>query len=137
MPAALAELTLTLPYNDPQAAQDLLPEKGDQIAAVIVEPIAGNMNCIPPVGGFLETLRECCDRHGSILIIDEVMTGFRVGLTGAQGHYGIEADLTTLGKVIGGGMPVGAFGGKREIMIHWLRLGLCIRQEPCQEIPSP
>lgn len=98
-------------------------EIGDQIACIIVEPVAGNMNCIPPVPGFLETLREVCDQHGALLILDEVMTGFRVSLTGAQGHYGIEADLTTLGKVIGGGMPVGAFGGKREIMEQIAPLG--------------
>ncbi|MDX1269007.1 MAG: aminotransferase class III-fold pyridoxal phosphate-dependent enzyme, partial [Oceanisphaera sp.] len=89
----------------------------------IVEPVAGNMNCIPPLPGFLETLREQCDQYGSVLIIDEVMTGFRIGLSGAQGHYGIEADLTTLGKVIGGGMPVAAFGGKREIMEQIAPLG--------------
>ena len=116
IPASLAEHTLTLEYNNPQQVEDLFNEMGDQIACIIVEPVAGNMNCIPPVPGFLETLREQCSRHGSVLIFDEVMTGFRVGLTGAQGRYGIEPDLTTLGKVIGGGMPVGAFGGKREIM---------------------
>ena len=116
IPASLAEHTLTLEYNNPQQVEDLFNEMGDQIACIIVEPVAGNMNCIPPIPGFLETLREQCSRHGSVLIFDEVMTGFRVGLTGAQGRYGIEPDLTTLGKVIGGGMPVGAFGGKREIM---------------------
>ena len=116
IPASLAEHTLTLEYNNPQQVEDLFNEIGDQIACIIVEPVAGNMNCIPPVPGFLEALREQCSRHGSLLIFDEVMTGFRVGLTGAQGRYGIEPDLTTLGKVIGGGMPVGAFGGKREIM---------------------
>ena len=116
IPASLAEHTLTLEYNNPQQVEDLFNEMGDQIACIIVEPVAGNMNCIPPVPGFLETLREQCSSHGSVLIFDEVMTGFRVGLTGAQGRYGIEPDLTTLGKVIGGGMPVGAFGGKREIM---------------------
>jgi glutamate-1-semialdehyde 2,1-aminomutase len=96
---------------------------GEQIACVIVEPVAGNMNCIPPVAGFLETLREQCTQYGSVLIIDEVMTGFRLGLQGAQGYYGIEADLTCLGKVIGGGMPVGAFGGKRHIMEKIAPLG--------------
>jgi len=116
IPASLAEHTLTLEYNNPQQVENLFNEMGDQIACIIIEPVAGNMNCIPPVPGFLETLREQCSRHGSVLIFDEVMTGFRVGLTGAQGRYGIEPDLTTLGKVIGGGMPVGAFGGKREIM---------------------
>ena len=90
---------------------------------MIVEPVAGNMNCIPPVPGFLQTLREVCSNSGAVLILDEVMTGFRLGLQGAQGYYGIEADLTTLGKVIGGGMPVGAFGGKREIMEQIAPLG--------------
>ncbi len=116
IPASLAEHTLTLEYNNPQQVEQLFDDIGDQIACLIVEPVAGNMNCIPPVPGFLETLREQCSRHGSVLIFDEVMTGFRVGLTGAQGHYGIQPDLTTLGKVIGGGMPVGAFGGRRDIM---------------------
>ncbi len=116
IPASLAEHTLTLEYNNPQQVEQLFDDIGDQIACLIVEPVAGNMNCIPPLPGFLETLREQCSRHGSVLIFDEVMTGFRVGLTGAQGHYGIRPDLTTLGKVIGGGMPVGAFGGRRDIM---------------------
>ncbi len=116
IPASLAELTLTLEYNNPQQVVDLFSDIGDRIACIIVEPVAGNMNCIPPTEGFLETLRTQCTQHGSVLIFDEVMTGFRVGLTGAQGRYGIQPDLTTLGKVIGGGMPVGAFGGKREIM---------------------
>ncbi len=116
VPAVVAEHTLTLSYNDPDAVKALFAEQGEQIACIIVEPVAGNMNCIPPDTGFLETLREQCDRYGAVLIFDEVMTGFRVSLTGAQGHYGITPDLTTLGKVIGGGMPVGAFGGKREIM---------------------
>ena len=96
---------------------------GAQTACVIIEPVAGNMNCIPPVDGFLEGVRETCTKHGAVLIFDEVMTGFRVALGGAQGHYGITPDLTTLGKVIGGGMPVGAFGGKREIMQHIAPLG--------------
>jgi len=96
---------------------------GDRIACIIVEPVAGNMNCIPPAPGFLKTLREVCNESGAVLILDEVMTGFRFGLTGAQGYYGIEADLTTLGKVIGGGMPVGAFGGKRAIMEHIAPVG--------------
>jgi glutamate-1-semialdehyde 2,1-aminomutase len=116
VPAALAEHTLTLQYNDAQQVRDTFAHLGDEIACIIVEPVAGNMNCIPPVVGFLETLREVCDAHGSVLIFDEVMTGFRVGLGGVQGLYGITPDLTTLGKVIGGGMPVGAFGGRREIM---------------------
>lgn len=116
VPAALAEHTMTLTYNDPEGVRKAFAEHGDNIACIIVEPVAGNMNCIPPAPGFLEALREVCDQSGAVLILDEVMTGFRFGLAGAQGHYNIEADLTTLGKVIGGGMPVGAFGGKREIM---------------------
>jgi glutamate-1-semialdehyde 2,1-aminomutase len=116
VPASLAEHTLTLTYNDSQQVRDAFNRLGDQIAAIIVEPVAGNMNCIPPQPGFLETLREVCDQHGTVLIFDEVMTGFRVALGGAQALYGITPDLTTLGKVIGGGMPVGAFGGRRDIM---------------------
>ena len=123
VPAALADLTLTLTYNDPDGVRAAFAEYGDRIACVIVEPVAGNMNCIPPAPGFLETLREVCTESGAVLILDEVMTGFRFGLQGAQGFYGIEADLTTLGKVIGGGMPVGAFGGKREIMEQIAPLG--------------
>jgi glutamate-1-semialdehyde 2,1-aminomutase len=123
VPAALADLTLTLTYNDPESVRAAFAEYGDRIACVIVEPVAGNMNCIPPAPGFLETLREVCSASGAVLILDEVMTGFRFGLQGAQGFYGIEADLTTLGKVIGGGMPVGAFGGKREIMEQIAPLG--------------
>jgi glutamate-1-semialdehyde 2,1-aminomutase len=116
VPAAVAENTITLAYNDSEAAAELFAQIGEQIACIIVEPVAGNMNCIPPVPGFLETLRKVCDQYGSVLIFDEVMTGFRVGLRGAQGFYNIKPDLTTLGKVIGGGMPVGAFGGSRKIM---------------------
>ncbi|EIC28736.1 MULTISPECIES: glutamate-1-semialdehyde 2,1-aminomutase [Methylomicrobium] len=116
VPAAVAENTITLTYNDSESVAELFAQIGERIACVIVEPVAGNMNCIPPAPGFLETLRKVCDDYGSVLIFDEVMTGFRVGLHGAQGVYGIKPDLTTLGKVIGGGMPVGAFGGSREIM---------------------
>ena len=116
VPASLADHTITLTYNDCEGVKQAFAEIGDQVACIIVEPVAGNMNCIPPLPGFLETLREQCTKAGALLILDEVMTGFRLGLTGAQGYYGIEADITTLGKVIGGGMPVGAFGGKREIM---------------------
>ena len=123
VPAALADHTVTLTYNDIEGVKQAFAEIGDQVAGVIVEPVAGNMNCVPPIPGFLETLREQCDASGAVLIIDEVMTGFRVSPTGAQGHYGVEADLTTLGKVMGGGMPVGAFGGKREIMSHIAPLG--------------
>ncbi len=116
VPASLAEHTLTLSYNSIEQVEQVFAQIGDQIAGVIVEPVAGNMNCIPPVNGFLQSLRNCCDQHGSVLIFDEVMTGFRVGPGGAQALYNIQADLTTLGKIIGGGMPVGAFGGKKEIM---------------------
>lgn len=123
VPAALAEHTVTLPYNDLDALETCFEELGEQIACIIVEPVAGNMNCIPPLPGFLEGLRSACDRHGSVLIFDEVMTGFRVALGGAQAHYGVTPDLTCLGKIVGGGMPVGAFGGKREIMSHISPLG--------------
>lgn len=123
VPASMAEHTITLTYNDIEGVEQAFREVGDQIACIIVEPVAGNMNCVPPVPGFLEGLRAVCDQYGTVLILDEVMTGFRLGLQGAQGYYGIEADLTTLGKVIGGGMPVGAFGGKREIMEHIAPLG--------------
>ncbi|RLU00859.1 MAG: glutamate-1-semialdehyde-2,1-aminomutase [Ketobacter sp.] len=116
VPASLAEHTLTLEYNNIDQVKQVFSEIGSEIACIIVEPVAGNMNCIPPVPGFLEALREVCDVSGAVLILDEVMTGFRVSLQGAQGYYGITPDLTTLGKVIGGGMPVGAFGGKKEIM---------------------
>jgi len=123
VPAAFARHTVTLPYNDLDAVAACLAEKGKEIACIIIEPVAGNMNCIPPVAGFHEGLRQLCDQHGVVLIFDEVMTGFRVGLGGAQGHYGITPDLSTFGKVIGGGMPVGCFGGKKEIMSHIAPLG--------------
>jgi len=123
VPAALAEHTVTLPYNDIDKVKEAFSHIGGQVACIIVEPVAGNMNCIPPVPGFLEGLREVCDEYGSVLIFDEVMTGFRVALGGAQAHYGIQPDMTTLGKVVGGGMPVGAFGGKREIMEKIAPLG--------------
>lgn len=116
VPPAVADLTVTLPYNDLEAVTRCLAESGQDVAAIIVEPVAGNMNCIPPVPGYLEGLRSACDEHGCLLIFDEVMTGFRVALQGAQGLFGITPDLSTFGKVIGGGMPVGAFGGKREFM---------------------
>jgi len=123
VPAALAEHTLTLEYNNVDQVREVLNEVGDEVACIIVEPVAGNMNCIPPVDGFLQGLREVCDAHGVVLIFDEVMTGFRVALGGAQAYYGVKPDLTTLGKVIGGGLPVGAFGGKREIMEYIAPLG--------------
>ena len=116
VPASLADHTLTLPYNDAEAVSQLLKTNGNDIACIIVEPVAGNMNCIPPETGFLECLRTLCDQYGIVLIFDEVMSGFRVALGGAQQVYGVTPDLTTLGKVIGGGMPVGAFGGRAKIM---------------------
>ncbi len=116
VPSAYADLTLTLPFNDLDAVAACFSEQGSEIACLIVEPVAGNMNCIPPLEGYLEGLRKLCDQQGVVLIFDEVMTGFRVALGGAQSLYGITPDLSTFGKVIGGGMPVGAFGGKRELM---------------------
>ena len=116
VPACLAEHTLTLAYNDLDQVRETFAASGDKIACIIVEPVAGNMNCIPPVEGFLEGLREICTEHGAVLIFDEVMTGFRTALGGVQSIYNIKPDLTTLGKVIGGGMPVGAFGGRKDIM---------------------
>lgn len=116
VPAALAHLTLTLPYNDIDAVRELLAERGGDIAAIIVEPVAGNMGCVPPEPGFLEGLVAEAHAQGSLVIFDEVMTGFRVGPSGAQGRYGITPDLTTLGKIVGGGMPAAAFGGRAELM---------------------
>ena len=116
VPKAAADLTLTLPYNDIDAAAALFAEHGDDIAGLIIEPVAGNMNCIPPRDGYLQALRELCTTHGVLLIFDEVMTGFRVALGGAHAHYGITPDLTCFGKIIGGGMPVGAYGGRRDLM---------------------
>lgn len=116
VPASLAALTITLPYNDLDACSAFFQQRGHEVACIIVEPVAGNMNLIPPRPGFLQGLRQLCDDYSAVLIFDEVMTGFRVALGGAQALYGVTPDLTTLGKVIGGGMPVGAFGGKRHIM---------------------
>lgn len=118
VPSELAELTLTLDFNNPEQLVETFSEIGEEIAAVIVEPIAGNMNCIPPTTNFLETLRAQCSKHGALLIFDEVMTGFRVHPHSAQGLYGITPDLTVLGKIIGGGLPVGAFAGPEKIMEH-------------------
>lgn len=118
IPAAVTEKTHVLPYNDISAMEELFTLKGDQLACIIIEPVAGNMNCVPPVPGFLERLRELCSKHDTLLIFDEVMTGFRVADGGAQALYGVTPDLTTMGKVIGGGMPIGAFGGRRDIMEH-------------------
>ncbi len=123
VPTGLAQHTITLAYNDIDQVRAAFAEAGGDIACIIVEPVAGNMNCVPPVPGFLEGLRAICDEYGSVLIFDEVMTGFRVALGGAQAVYGVKPDLTTLGKVIGGGMPVGAFGGRRDIMEHIAPLG--------------
>ncbi|MFC0048901.1 glutamate-1-semialdehyde 2,1-aminomutase [Rheinheimera tilapiae] len=123
VPADFAKYTLTSEFNNLAQLQALFAEHGNDIACIIVEPVAGNMNCIPPQPGFLQGLRELCDQYGSVLIFDEVMTGFRVALGGAQAVYGVQPDLTTLGKIIGGGMPVGAFGGKKAIMQHIAPLG--------------
>ena len=116
VPADFAKHTLTCVFNDLDSVREAFTQYGSEIACIIVEPVAGNMNCIPPVPGFLEGLRAICDEFGALLILDEVMTGFRVSLRGAQGHYNIDPDLTTLGKIIGAGMPVGAFGGKKKVM---------------------
>ncbi|OQX15190.1 MAG: glutamate-1-semialdehyde-2,1-aminomutase [Thiothrix lacustris] len=123
VPAALAQYTLTLDYNNSTQVREVFAARGHEIACIIVEPVSGNMNCIPAVAGFLETLREVCDQSGAVLIFDEVMTGFRVALGGAQQVYGVKPDITTLGKIIGGGMPVGAFGGRRDIMEQLSPLG--------------
>ncbi len=123
VPKALANHTVTLSFNDAAQVREAFRQMGEQIACVIVEPVAGNMNCVPPAPGFLDTLRSECDRSGALLILDEVMTGFRVALGGAQALYGVRPDITTLGKIIGGGMPVGAFGGRRDIMERLAPLG--------------
>ena len=123
VPKDAARHTLPLEFNNSEEVRQVFAESGNDIAAVIVEPVTGNMNCIAPAPGFLETLREVCDQSGAVLIFDEVMTGFRVGPGGAQELYGIRPDLTTLGKVLGGGLPVGAFGGRAEIMAHLAPLG--------------
>ena len=123
VPDVLAQHTVTLPFNDLSALKEAFDQLGDEIACVITEPVTGNMNCILPEPGYLEGMRELCSEHGAILIFDEVMTGFRFGTHCAQGHLGIDPDLTCLGKVIGGGMPVGAFGGKKDIMAHISPLG--------------
>jgi glutamate-1-semialdehyde 2,1-aminomutase len=123
VPAAVAAHTITLAYNDAGQARACFDAMGGEIACVIVEPVAGNMNCVPPAPGFLETLSALCTRHGALLIFDEVMTGFRVAAGGAQALYGVRPDLTTLGKIVGGGMPVGAFGGRRDVMERLAPLG--------------
>lgn len=116
IPESIAQHTLSLPYNDVDALTQAMAEKGDSVAAIIVEPVAGNMGLVPPQKGFLECLRQVCDRYGSILIFDEVMTGFRVAYGGAQSLYGVYPDLTCFGKIIGGGLPVGAYGGRHDLM---------------------
>ena len=116
VPEGIAKNTITVPYNDLAAVKYAFEQYGEELACVIVEPVAGNMGVVPPQPGFLEGLREVTTQYGALLIFDEVMTGFRVGYNCAQGYFGITPDLTCLGKVIGGGLPVGAFGGKREIM---------------------
>jgi glutamate-1-semialdehyde 2,1-aminomutase len=118
VPAAFAARTLSLPFNDPDAMRAVMQAKGDQIAAIIVEPVVGNMGLVPPADGFLEMLREVTQQHGALLIFDEVMTGFRVARGGAQALFGIAPDITCFGKIIGGGLPVGAYGGRRELMAH-------------------
>ena len=123
VPADFAKHTIVVDFNDLQQVEEVFKARGDEIAAIIVEPVAGNMNLIKPQPGFLEGLRRVCTQYGAVLIFDEVMTGFRVGPQGVQGLYGVTPDLTTLGKVIGGGMPVGAFGGRRDIMQHIAPLG--------------
>ncbi len=123
VPAAVADLTLTVPYNDLDALETMMKAHGKDVAAIIVEPIAGNMNMILPLAGYLQGLRDLCDKYGSVLIFDEVMTGFRVALGGAQEVYGVTPDLSTFGKVIGGGLPVGAFGGRKDIMSYIAPLG--------------
>ncbi len=123
VPADFAKHTLTAEFNNLDSVKALFAQYPEDISSIIVEPIAGNMNCIPPIAGFLKGLRDLCDQYGAVLIFDEVMTGFRMGVDGAQGYYQIKPDMTCLGKVIGGGMPVGAFGGKKAIMSHLAPLG--------------
>lgn len=123
VPAGAAQDTITLPYNDLEAVDELFDKMGSEVAAIIVEPIACNMGMVRPQEGYLQGLRNICDKYGSVLIFDEVITGFRLGLSGAQGYFNVEADLTTFGKVIGGGLPVGAYGGRKEIMEKIAPLG--------------
>jgi glutamate-1-semialdehyde 2,1-aminomutase len=123
VPRDLAALTVTVPFNDPDAVRAVFRAHADRVAAVLVEPVAGNMGVVPPAAGFLRELRELCTRHGALLVFDEVITGFRVHWGGAQALYGVRPDLTCLGKIIGGGLPVGAYGGSREVMRHVAPLG--------------
>ncbi len=137
VPEAFAATTIALPYNSIAAVETAFRERGDRIAAVIVEPVAGNMGCVPPRDGFLQALRDLTAKHGAVLIFDEVMTGFRVALGGAQQRYGVRPDLTTLGKIIGGGLPIAAYGGRADIMGRLRRLGRSIRRERCRVIRWP
>jgi len=123
VPADIAKVTLTIPYNDLAAARALFEQHGERIAAIILEPVAGNMGCVPPVDGYLEGLRALTQEHGALLVFDEVITGFRVAYGGAQARFGVRPDLTTLGKIVGGGMPMGAYGARREIMSMIAPLG--------------
>ncbi len=136
VPAALAALTLTVPFNDLAAVRRALDAHPRAVAAVIVEPVAGNMGVVPPAPGFLAGLRELCTRHGALLIFDEVITGFRVRWGGAQALYGVRPDLTCLGKIIGGGLPVGAYGGARALMSTSRRSAACTRRARCPAIRS-
>ncbi|HEY8848628.1 MAG TPA: glutamate-1-semialdehyde 2,1-aminomutase, partial [Thermoanaerobaculia bacterium] len=123
VPSEVTQLTISVAYNHLDAVSHVMDEQGSDVAAIIVEPVAGNMGCVPPVDGFLQGLRQICDTHGALLIFDEVMTGFRVAYGGAQSLYGVKPDITTLGKVIGGGMPIGAYGGSRKLMEYVAPLG--------------
>src|SRR5262249_38899536 len=123
VPSGVARDTIVLPYNDDAAVREAFSQEGDQISCIIVEPVAGNMGCVPPRPGFLETLRQVADQYGSLLIFDEVISGFRVAFGGAQQVYGVKPDLTCLGKIIGGGLPVGAFGGRADVMEKIAPLG--------------
>ncbi|MFQ6132059.1 MAG: glutamate-1-semialdehyde 2,1-aminomutase [Armatimonadota bacterium] len=127
VPEEYAQQTLLAPYNDLAATQEVVEREPESVAAIVVEPVAGNMGVIPPAPGFLEGLRGLCDRHGIVLVLDEVITGFRVAYGGAQERYGVQADLTTFGKIVGGGLPVGAYGGRREIMEHVAPLGSVVQ----------
>jgi glutamate-1-semialdehyde 2,1-aminomutase len=123
VPKGFSDTTLALPFNDVEAVERAFRGRGDQIAAIIVEPVVGNMGCVPPAAGYLQSLSELCTRHGALLIFDEVMTGFRVSAGGAQQLFGIRPDLTVMGKVIGGGLPIAAYGGRRDIMTHIAPMG--------------
>lgn len=123
VPKGFSDTTIALPFNCPDAVEVTFRERGDEIAAVIVEPVVGNMGCVPPAPGYLQGLRDLCTRHGAVLIFDEVMTGFRVAAGGAQALYGIRPDMTVMGKVIGGGLPIAAYGGRRDIMTHIAPMG--------------